>query len=185
LLSVVQRSQIALADAFSETPTDLEKRIELALAWWERAQLATEQVVRLRYLFTALEAIFGDKRERLKGAPLALRRAVLGLIVSDGMAHPARIYSYYDEIRSAAVHGEPFPAISEREEIAFAWDVRRAIGEAIQISRSDNLSKRTQLHDMLDNDERRANIEQALIEQAPRMWGGAPDDDGRWRGREA
>jgi len=49
-------------------------------------------------------------------------------------------------------------------------DVRRAIGEAIQISRSDNLSKRTQLHDMLDNDERRAKIEQALIEQDPRMW---------------
>ncbi len=51
--------------------TGVEQSANRALEWFERAQLATDPLIELLYLFFALEAILGDTSEGLKGEQLA------------------------------------------------------------------------------------------------------------------
>jgi hypothetical protein len=165
-----------------EVPTnDVERRVDLALRWFERAQLAVDPMIELLYLFFALESILGDKSEGLKAPALAVRRAMLGLVTSGGFVHPARTYLLYDQVRSTAVHGEEPPEIDQDEVNQFAWDVRRALNEYIQFAREKGLTKRSKVRVALDRDERREGIVKALIEQDPKLWGrylSTPSDDG-------
>ena len=55
----------------------LERQAHLAVRWMERAALATDPLVRLLYLFFALESLLGDKGEGEKAGLIALRRAML------------------------------------------------------------------------------------------------------------
>jgi hypothetical protein len=149
---------------------DVERRAERALEWFERGQLAVDPIVELLYLFFALEAILGDESEGLKAHALALRRAMLGLLTSGGFTHPSRTYLLYDEVRSAAVHGEAPPAIGEREVSDFAWDVRRALNEFLEFARKEGLTKRAQVRRALDAHERRENVVQGLLRDDPERW---------------
>ena len=46
----------------------------------------------------------------MKGANLAVRRAMLGFVTTAQFVDPSRTFVYYDKVRSNAVHGdEPFP----------------------------------------------------------------------------
>lgn len=155
-----------------EVPTnDLERRVDLALQWFERAQLAGDPMIKLLYLFFALESILGDKSESLKAPALAIRRATLGLLASDGFVHPARTYLLYDKVRSTAVHGEEPPAISRKEVDAFAWDVRRALNEFLHYARGEGYTNRAQVRTALDEHPRREGIVKALIKDDPKLWG--------------
>jgi hypothetical protein len=175
LINLAERSPFV---SVSTSPSnEIDRRIDLALQWWERAHLATEQVVQLLYLFFALEAILGDKSEGLKAAGLAVRRGVLGLLTRERAAHPARIYVFYDRIRSAAVHGEEPPAIAAQEASAFSWDVRRAIGEYRELVDCEGLTKRSQVRARLDNHERRATLVADLLQDNPKLWGEALASD--------
>jgi hypothetical protein len=154
-----------------DTPgNDVQRRAELALEWFERAQLATDPIVELLYLFFALEGILGDKSERLKGPALALRRFMLGVLTSGGSSHPTRTYLLYDRIRSTSVHGEKPPTIDEREVSKFAWDVRRAINEFLEFARTEGLTKRVQVRKALDQHQDRATLEAALLKEDPKLW---------------
>jgi len=87
-------------------------------------------VLECLYLFFALEAILGDRSEGLKAPALAIRRALLGWLVTSGFSHPSRTFLLYDDLRSAAaVHGEAPPSLPERLSDMFASDVRRALNE--------------------------------------------------------
>lgn len=153
------------------SPTkDIERRAELALQWFERAQLATDPLLELLYLFFALEAILGDSSEGLKGPNLALRRALLGLATTGGFSHPARAFLLYDEVRSAAVHGEIAPAVDQREIDVFAWDVRRAINEFVGYARRKGLTKRAQVRQTLDAHKGRQRVIDGLLKQDARLW---------------
>jgi hypothetical protein len=91
---------------------DAERHGALALRWFEKAQLEDDPVSKLLYLFFALEAILGDRSGALKGANLAVRRAMLSLLTTGQFVpiHPARAFFLYEEVRSAAVHREePMP----------------------------------------------------------------------------
>jgi hypothetical protein len=105
--------------------TNVEQSANRALEWFERAQLATDPLVELLFLFFALEAILGDKSEGLKAEGLALRRAILSHKQSGGFTHPGRTYFLYDQVRSTSVHGEDAPDVAEREVRDFAWDGTR------------------------------------------------------------
>jgi hypothetical protein len=153
-----------------EPRTDVEHRAELALEWFERGQLAVEPIVELLCLFSALEAILGDKSEGLKAPALAVRRAMLGLLTSGGFTHPSRTYLLYDEVRSAAVHGEAAPEIGQREVDSFAWDVRRALNEFLEYARKERFTKRRQVRRALDEHERREGIVQVLLRDDPKRW---------------
>jgi hypothetical protein len=150
--------------------TDVERRAELALRWYERAQLVVEPIDKLLYLFFALEAILGDKSEGLKAPALAVRRAMLGLLTTGHFTHPARTYLLYDKVRSAAVHGERPPDVDGRDVRSFGWDIRIAINEFLQFASDHGLVKRSRMRQALDVDDRRQGVVQALLEQDPDLW---------------
>jgi hypothetical protein len=166
--------QLALHE-FARLPvvpeTDVERRAERALQWFEQSQLAVDPLQELLYLFFALEAILGDRSEALKASKLAIRRAMLGLAVRGSFAHPARAYILYDEVRSAAVHGEQPPRISSKEVDAFAWDVRCAIREFFSYAREQGFAKRAEVRSALEADSRRTEIESSLMAEDSRLWG--------------
>jgi hypothetical protein len=149
----------------------VEGRANLALRWFERAQLETDAMTQLLYLFYALEALLGDRSGGEKATVLAVRRATLEMVTGDGsFSHPARAYLLYDKVRSAAVHGEEPPAIAEDDLIAFAWNVRRAINQFLQYARANQFMQRKQVTSALDGHEKRKELADWLLEQDPVLW---------------
>lgn len=165
------KAQSAALYRLPPTPTnDVERRTMLALRWFERAQLATDPTVELLFCFTALEAILGNKADGLKGHALALRRALLGLRTEGHFRHPSSTYLLYDQVRSAAIHGEEPPVVSQREVDAFAWDARRALNEFLAFAAAKDLTSRKRVRAALDADPKRDELLTALVEQDPRSW---------------
>jgi hypothetical protein len=80
----------------------VDQRVERALEWFEKAQLEVDPVIRCLFLIFSLEAILGSRSEYSKAQALALRRAVLGWLASEGFTHPARTLLLYWELRNAA-----------------------------------------------------------------------------------
>jgi hypothetical protein len=159
--------ELVMAAPISTLPakggTGVQQSANRALEWFERAQLATDPLVELLYLFFALEAILGDTSEGLKAERLALRRAVLSHTQGSGFTHPGRTYWLYDEVRSAAVHGEDVPEVSEKQVSDFAWDVRRAINEFLEFARAQGYAKRGPVLRALDEDPARVEIKAAFL----------------------
>lgn len=151
---------------------DVERRAELALRWFDRAQLSTDPPLQLLFLFVALEAILGDKSEGPKARGLALRRALLGLATTGHIRHPSATYLLYDDARSATVHGEDPPIVSKGELDRFEWDVRICLDEFVLFAREHGLSKRSHVRKALDQHERRPRLITALREDDPTGWGG-------------
>ena len=129
----------------------LERKADLALRWMERALLATDPLVKLLYLFFALEALLGDKAEGLKAPVLAFRRAMLAEAVGQGFSHPSITFFLYEEVRSAAVHGGEAPDVTEDEVTKFAWDVRTALNEYLTYGAAQRFTKQSQLVRALDS----------------------------------
>jgi hypothetical protein len=96
---------------------------------------------------------------------------MLGLLTSGGSRHPSRTYLLYEDVRSAAVHGEAPPEIGEREVSDFAWDVRRALNEFLEFARREGLTKRAQVRRALDAHERRESVVRGLLRDDPKRWG--------------
>ena len=145
-----------------EGGSGVEQSANRALEWFERAQLATDPLIQLLYLFFALEAILGDTSEGLKAEALALRRAVLSHKQGSGFTHPGKTYSLYDEVRSTAVHGEDAPEVSARQVDDFAWDVRLAINEFLDFAKAHGCARRGHVVTALDEDPARAEIKAFL-----------------------
>jgi hypothetical protein len=136
---------------------DVERGANTALRWFERAQLATDPLVEMLYLFFALEALIGDS-EREKGRKLAARRAILGLKTSGYHTDPGRIYFYYGRVRSTAVHGGD-PGDVPRDEIdKVSWDMRRAINEFLEYAKANSFTERSWIVKALDSDPHRDEI---------------------------
>lgn len=122
-------------------------------------------------LLPAERAAMGSAQTLLEQDLLAIRRAMLGLVVRGSFAHPARACVLYDEVRSAAAHGEQAPRITSAEVDAFAWDVRCAIREFLRCTRDRGFTRRAEVRNALDRDTRRAEIEASLLAENPRLWG--------------
>lgn len=136
---------------------DVERGANTALRWFERAQLATDPLVEMLYLFFALEALIGDT-EREKGRKLAARRAILGLKTSGYHTDPGRIYFYYGRVRSTAIHGGD-PGEVPRDEInRVSWDTRRAINEFLEYAQAHGFTERAWIVKALDSDPHRDGV---------------------------
>ena len=158
---------VALSPAIATLPpvgrTDVERCANLALGWFEQAQFAVDPLMRLLFLFFALEAILGNKAEGEKARGLAIRRAILGHKTGEGFSHPGRIYLLYDEVRSVAVHGGDAPQVPEDEIVKFSWDVRWAINEFLDLARQEGFGKRGRLLAILDGDPAVAEITERFL----------------------
>jgi hypothetical protein len=130
---------------------DVERKAALAMRWMERACLTGDELIALLYRFFALEALLGDKSEGLKAHGLAFREMMLSHIISGGFRHPSRTFFLYDQIRSAAVHGEEAPAVSSLDAAGFESAVRDALSNYLALAASYAISRRGKLLQVLDN----------------------------------
>src|SRR6266536_441896 len=138
--------------AVPEPPcSDVERKAALAMRWMERACLTGDELIALLYRFFALDALLGDKSEGLKAHGLAFREMMLSHIISGGFHHPNRTFFFYDQIRSAAVHGEEAPAVPRRDAAGFEWAVRDALSNYLALAASHGISRRGKLLQILDN----------------------------------
>lgn len=159
-----------LAQLAQSAKTRLERRAELALEWIERAFLATDRTVELLYLFFALEALLGDKDEGLKGHSLAFRRAMLSVATRGSFSDPGRVYYLYDEVRSAAVHGERAPEVGRSTHQSFRWGVRRALNEYLEFAAANGITKRAALLRALNEHEDAPRLAEWLRKYGDDSW---------------
>jgi hypothetical protein len=150
-----------VADLWERGPNDVERRASRALAWWERSFSATDPVIKIVFLFAALETILGNRNEGIKSDDLAMHRAALSEALDEGFSLPGRSLDLYEHVRSLAIHGEEPVAVSRDEARAFEWDIRRAINEYLRFARGSNLTKRKQVRGELEA--KRVEIEAWLL----------------------
>jgi hypothetical protein len=159
-----------VADLSAVPDSDIEKKAVVAVRWMERAMLAEVPLEALLLAFFALEALLGDRSEGLKAHGLAYRRAMLSVAVRGSFAHPNRIYTLYDQVRSDAVHGNDLPTLDDKEVRAFVWDVRVALDEYLRLAAGLGLRKRGKLLKALDKHEKREEMIAWLRENAGPDW---------------
>jgi hypothetical protein len=148
----------------------LERQADLAARWMGRAALATEPLIRLLYLFFALEALLGDTGEGEKAGLIALRRAMLGEALGRGFVHPSGTYWLYDKVRSAAVHGSESPEMADDEVGKFAWDVQEALADYLNFAKDHRFTKQSQLTYALDHHPDRPQLIAWLRAHGGKMW---------------
>ena len=115
--------------------------------------------------------MLGTRSEGLKAHGLAYRRALLSVATRENFADPSRAYLLYDEVRSAAVHGEEPPPVPEDMQRAFAWDVRWALGEYLNLAEREGFETRRALLAYLREHPDRKRLADWLIETDEPMWG--------------
>lgn len=164
------------AMAVPESPrNDVERKAALAMRWMERACLTGDELLALLYRFFALEALLGDKSEGLKAHGLAFREMMLSHIISGGFRHPNRTFFFYDQIRSAAVHGEEASAVAWRDAAGFEWAVRDALSNYLKLAGGHGISRRGKLLQTLDAHPDRPELIAWLRQHGGPVWTGYLD----------
>jgi hypothetical protein len=148
----------------------LERKADLAMRWMERAWFATEPLIRLLYLFFALESLLGDTGESQKAGLVALRRALLGEALGRGFVHPSGTYWLYEKVRSAAVHGSEPPEVSGDDVDRFAWDVREALDDYLRYGQDHGFTRQSQLVEALDHHPDRPRLIEWLRVNGGDLW---------------
>jgi hypothetical protein len=148
----------------------LERKADLAVRWMERAWLATEPLVRLLYLFFALESLLGDTGESQKAGLIALRRAMLSVAMGRGFVNPSRTYWLYEKVRSAAVHGSEPLEVSDADVTLFASDVREALDDYLRYGQNQGFTRQSQLVDALDHHPDRPHLIEWIRVNGGDMW---------------
>lgn len=130
---------------------DIDRHVDLAMRWIERAIFTGEELVALLFLFFGLEALLGRKSDGLKGHELAVRQMVLSQALDQGFTHPTGTFLLYDRVRSAAVHGEDAPWVDASTVSSFAWVVRRTLDQFLTLAKRESFRKRAQVLTYLDD----------------------------------
>jgi hypothetical protein len=168
LISLAREQPVGLMP--TQPSNDMEKVTDLAMRWIERSQMSGEPLVALLYLFFALEALLGDKSEGLKAHGLAFRQAMLSHISTGGFTNPGSTWFLYDQVRSAAVHGEPAPPVSWEQVRRFAWGVRGTLNEYLVLAREHGLRKRSRVLRHLDEHPDRTRLVDWLTDYGGPVW---------------
>lgn len=159
-----------LAGLVAAPRNDLERHVQLALRWMERAWLATDPLVAMLYLFFALEALLGEKSEGLKAYSLAFRQMTLSAITTGHFTHPDTTYILYDRVRSGAVHGEDVPEVTWDMVRDFRWTVRNVLLQYIEYARAQRFTRRSRLIEALNNYDDKPKLVQWLRDAASDKW---------------
>ena len=147
------------ASALTLTSTSgIDQQARLALTWLERSDFAAEPLTALLFVFFALESLIGTTDEGLKGAALVFNRALLGSAAAGEWADPRETYLLYDEVRSAAVHGEAVRDVDWRVVNKVTWDVRRALHEFLELAERLGVTTRRRLLAALHEHQQRAAL---------------------------
>jgi hypothetical protein len=153
--------------------TDVQKRAQFALMWLDQAARADEPLLRTVLPLFALEALVGDRSEKLKANSLVFYRIMLGATVSGWWTSPNALHTFYREIRSHAVHGSIPAREASKANISFLnSDARSALREYLILCEREGFTKRSQLLGWLTTHQLAAEITAWLAEHDPAIWGG-------------
>lgn len=132
------------------TSTDVEAHASTALLWADRSLLVADPLVRILYLFFALEALVGDRGSGEKARRTAFRRSMLDHATRGGFRNPHVTYALYDDVRSTAVHGGRAPEVTERDANGLDDDVRRALDQLLDFAASLGEARHSKVMNALD-----------------------------------
>ena len=150
--------------------TEIGRQATLALSWIDEARLSANLIHKVAFLFSALEAMLGDRSAGLKAPMLVYYRTLLGQVVNGYFPNPARLYAFYDEVRSNAVHGEDVPAITKSDVSELDWSIRSAFDELLAYSSEHRLTRRSQLRKALLATEHAGPTYEHLKTTSPEEW---------------
>ena len=159
-----------LSNLAHQPTNDVQRQAAIALRWIERGMLATEQVESLLFYFFALEALLGEKSEKLKGRQLAFDRAMLSVARDGSFWNPNHVYDLYADVRSAAVHGKEPPELAPKTVRDFGWDVRNALEDYLAFAEARGLSRRGKLLEALRGHPLRDELRAHLTEFMDDAW---------------
>ena len=91
----------------------------------------------------------------------------LGAATAGSFEHPVKVIVYYDQVRSAAVHGEEPEPLPENEIASLAWSIRTGISEFLTYADARELTRRWQVVAALESDEYWAEIVENFISPNP------------------
>ena len=155
----------------------VEKKALVALDWMERAYLTGDRLVKMLYLFFAMESLLGDTAEGLKSHPLAYRQMMLSHIVMGGFRNPNVTLTMYVKIRNAAVHGEELPEVDEQTVGQFEWAVRDVLNQYLELAQREEFRSRSQLTKFLDTHPDRPKMLDWLRQNGAPEWAIYTGDD--------
>jgi hypothetical protein len=144
--------------------TRAQQQAALALQWLDESRLAIEPTHRIIFLFSALEALLGDRSDGLKAPTLVFYRTTLGMATRGRFSHPSPLYYLYDKVRSAAVHGSQYPLVPKEHVDNLFSNVREALYEYLYFVDKNNLSTRSQVRTALRSSEVSEQVLQWLRE---------------------
>ncbi|MFJ3896843.1 hypothetical protein [Streptomyces sp. NPDC090083] len=151
----------------------MQRQAALALKWLDEAQIATDPFHRVSFIFSALEAMLGDKSGGLKSRPLVFYRTTLGHTVTGSFPDPKRLYYLYDKVRSYVVHGE-FPEFFTNDDVEFLErNIRKAFFELVDFYESRNIKTRAAVRAALREEAKNHLALDWLKSHDPENW---PDD---------
>jgi hypothetical protein len=133
---------------------DAQRQAEFALKWLNQAMLAEDPLLRSVLPVFALEALLGDRSARLKARNLVFYRIMLGATVSGWWTSPVALHTFYERIRSYAVHGSVPPRqVSERDIDFLHIDARDALKQYLTLCEREGISKRSRMLRWLNDHE--------------------------------
>ncbi len=145
-----------IAAAPAKPVTDIDRRIDVAMRWMERATFEPDRLLGILFLFFALESIIGEKSGELKAGALSFRQMMLSHLVDDNFTNPITTFDLYQVTRSDAVHGETISEIEGAEYTRFSMTMHRTLEQYIEIAKREGFTKRRQLRKYLDEHADRA-----------------------------
>lgn len=152
--------------------TAAHRQAHFALMWLDQAAQADDRLLRTVLPFFALEALVGDRSEKLKAKSLVFNRIMLGATASGWWTSPHALHTFYAKIRSWAVHGSiPAQEASEAEVVFLHSDARSALGEYLILCEREGFTKRSALLRWLTAHELAPEVTTWLKEHDPETWG--------------
>jgi hypothetical protein len=152
---------------------DIDRHVETALRWWERAVAEPDAHVAITFLYFCLEALLGDDSTKLKSVPMILRQSLLCNDVDGIIFSPVQSLELYDTVRSKAVHGEIVRSVDEDVAHQFAFEIQRTIDQFIRLKNREGFTTRRQLRRYLNDHKDRAQMIDFLKSTFGGDWNGS------------
>jgi hypothetical protein len=139
-----------IASAHAKPLTNIDRRVDVAIRWMERATFEPDRLLGILFLFFALESLIGDKAGDLKAGPLSFRQMMLSHIVEGHFTNPITTFDFYQVTRSDAVHGESISEVEESMYEQFSSTMLGSLNQYMEIAHREGFTSRRQMRDYLD-----------------------------------
>jgi hypothetical protein len=153
-------ADLAAGQSISAAPakpvTDIDRRVNVAIRWMERATFEPDRLLGILYLFFALESLIGERSGQLKAGALSFRQMMLSHIVDSRFTNPITTFDLYQVTRSDAVHGESISEVEDSQYEQFSMVMLRTLEQYLEIVNREGFTKRKQLRRFLDEHADRA-----------------------------